>query len=68
MKNKINKDNFEKNHIKIEKKNHVGKHYSNPQCFVRKATFIILTQLNNKKIDKDNFGKNHKKKPCWETL
>jgi len=28
--NKIDKDNFEKNH---NKKNHVGEHYSNPQCF-----------------------------------
>ena len=35
------------------KKNHVAKHYSNPQCFVKKATFIILNQLNiKKKIDR----------------
>ena len=27
--NKINKDNFKKNH---NKKNHVGEHYSNLQC------------------------------------
>jgi hypothetical protein len=33
--NKINEDNFEKN---IKKKNHIGKHCSNPQCFVRKTT------------------------------
>jgi hypothetical protein len=30
--NKIDKDNFEKNH----KKNHVGEHCSNPQCFKEK--------------------------------
>jgi len=35
---KINKDNFRKNHDK--KKNHVGKHCSNPQYFVRKAILI----------------------------
>jgi hypothetical protein len=28
--NKIDKDNFKKNH---NKKNHVGKHCNNPQCF-----------------------------------
>jgi hypothetical protein len=32
---KIDKDNFEKNH---KKKNHVERHCSNPQCFVRKGT------------------------------
>ena len=26
------------------------KHYSNPQCFVRKTTVVILNQLNIKKI------------------
>ena len=26
------------------------KHYSNPQCFVRKTTIIILNQFNIKKI------------------
>jgi hypothetical protein len=36
--NKINKDNFEK--IQKKKEIHVGKHYSNPQCFVRKATVL----------------------------
>ena len=30
---KIDKDNFEKKIIKIYKKNHVGKYYSNLQCF-----------------------------------
>jgi len=38
QKNKIDKDNFEKNHKK--KKNHVERHCSNPQCFVRKATVL----------------------------
>ena len=33
--NKINKDNFEKNH---NKKNHVGEYCSNPQCFKEKTT------------------------------
>jgi len=67
--NKINKDNFRKNH----KKNHLEKYCSNPQCYVRKTTtlftydlalfvIIILNQLNiKKKINKDNFKKNHKK-------
>ena len=32
--NKIDKENFEKNHKKI----HVGKHCSNPQCFKKKTT------------------------------
>ena len=31
--NKIDKDNFKKNH----QKNHLEKYYSNPQCFVRKT-------------------------------
>jgi hypothetical protein len=31
--NKINKDNFEKNH---NKKNHVGKYFSNQRCFKEK--------------------------------
>jgi hypothetical protein len=31
--NKIDKDNFEKNH---NKKNHVGEHCNNPQCFKEK--------------------------------
>jgi hypothetical protein len=65
-KNKIDKDNFEKNH----KKKPCGKHCSNPQCFVRKATTVILNQLNIKKIKStNNFEKNHnKKKLCGETL
>jgi hypothetical protein len=48
-KQKLNKKN--------PKKNQVGKHYSNPQCFVRKATVAILNQHIIKKniIDKDNF-------------
>jgi len=35
-KNKIDKDNSGKKIIKKEKKNHVGKHYSNTQCFKEK--------------------------------
>ena len=39
-----------------------GNTISNSQCFMRKATIIILNQLNiKKKIDKDNFKKNYKK-------
>ena len=34
--NKIDKDNFEKNH---NKKNHVGEHYTNPQCFKEKKNY-----------------------------
>ena len=34
--NKINKDNFTKNH----KKNHLKKYCSNPQCYVRKTTTL----------------------------
>jgi len=29
----------------ITKKNHVGKHFSNPQCFVRKATILFPHDL-----------------------
>jgi len=51
-----------KNKNKNKKINHVGKHCSNPQCFVRKAIVVFINQLNiKKKIDKDNFRKNHKK-------
>jgi hypothetical protein len=48
---------------KIHKKNHVGKHCSNPYCFKEKnyrtkfSTNSIL-----KKIDKDNLKKNIKQK------
>jgi len=47
----------------ITKKNHVGKHCSNLQCFMRKYAIVILNQFNikNNKIDKDNFEKNHNK-------
>jgi hypothetical protein len=51
----------------ITKKNHVGKHYSNPQCFKEKnykVKFSISSIL--KKINKDNFEKNeNKKKTMW---
>jgi hypothetical protein len=39
-KNKIDKDNFRKIITKKIEKNFVEKHYSNPQCFVRKATLL----------------------------
>jgi hypothetical protein len=60
-----------KQNKKNPKTNQVGKHYSNPQYFVRKATAVILNQHIIKKniIDKDNFEKkNHLKKTCGETL
>jgi len=43
---------------------------SNPQCFMRKATTIILNWLNIKKIKStNNFEKNHNKKNlCGEIL
>jgi len=45
----------------------VGKHCSNPQCFVRKATYVILNQLKIKKIKStNNFEKNHNKKTIKE--
>jgi hypothetical protein len=66
-----------KKNTKKEKKNHVRKYCSNPQCFVRKGTvlsphdlallillvIVILNQLNIKKnkIKKENLKKKHKK-------
>jgi hypothetical protein len=52
------------------KKNHVGKHCSNPWCFVRKVTAVMLNQINIKKIKStNNFAKKSKqKKLCGETL
>jgi hypothetical protein len=38
-----------KNKNKNKKINHVGKHCSNPQCFVRKAIVVFINQLNIKK-------------------
>jgi len=67
--NKIDKDNFEKHH---NKKNHVGKHCSNPQCFKEKnyeATHPA--QYEKKNRQRQFWKKNHKKmkkKPCGETL
>jgi hypothetical protein len=48
----------------------MGKHCSNPRCFVRKATTVILNQPNIKKIKStDNFEKNHnKKKTIWKNI
>ena len=52
--NKIDIDNFKKYY---NKKNHVGEHYSNPQCFKEKKTTQLnfqSTQYVKNKIDKDN--------------
>ena len=58
--NKIDKDNFKKNH---NKKKSCGEHCSNPQCFKEKKTIKLNSQpaqyLKKNKI-KDNFEKkNH---------
>jgi len=56
-KNKIDKD-------KSKKKNNVGKHCSNPQCFREKKTTKLNSQpvqYETNKIDKDNSGKKNKK-------
>jgi len=42
IKKKFDKDNFEKI---IRKKNYGGRHCSNPQCFVRKATMLSPLDL-----------------------
>jgi hypothetical protein len=55
---KIDKDNFRKNH----KKNHMEKHCNNSQCLNEKnyeAKFLISLIL--KKIDRDNFRKKNNK-------
>jgi len=73
--NKINKDNFRKNH----KKNYLEKYCSNPQCYVRKTTtlstydlalfvIIILNQLNIKKKSTKIILKKIIKKSCGKTL
>jgi hypothetical protein len=43
-KKKSTKTTLEKNHKKWGK-NHVGKHYSNPQCFKEKKTTKLNSQL-----------------------
>jgi len=58
----------------ITKKNHVGEHYSNPQCFKEKnyETKFSTSSIWKNKIDKDNSGKkivkkqkkNHVEKHC----
>jgi len=45
MKKKIDKDNSGKKTIKKER-NHVGKYYSNPQCFKEKKTTKLNSQSN----------------------
>jgi hypothetical protein len=52
----------------IIKKNHVGKHYSNSQCFVKKATAVIFNQFIIKKKWTKIILKKIIKKPCGETL
>jgi hypothetical protein len=54
--NKIDKDNFEKNH---NKKKNVGKHCSNQRCF-KKTTRLNFqpARYEKNKFDKDNFKKN----------
>jgi len=55
---------MEKKQKKIIKKNHVGKYYSNPQCFKEKnykAKFSTSSIL-KKKIDKNNSEKKEEKK------
>jgi glutaredoxin-related protein len=72
-KNRSNKDNFEKNHIKKQKKKkrkktYIGKHYNNPQCFARKATVVILNQLNIKKIKSTKIILEKNIKTMWENI
>ena len=60
--NKIDKDNFEKNH---KKNNHVGKHCSNQRCFKGKKIAKLNfqpDQFEKNKFNKDNLKKNHNKK------
>jgi hypothetical protein len=45
----------------VAKKNHVGEHCNNPQCFKEKNYEAKSTKIILKK-------KIHKKKPCRETL
>jgi hypothetical protein len=68
---KINKDNFGKNH----KKNHMEKHCNNSQCLNEKNHEVkFLISLILKKIDRDNFRKKNnktntkkrEKKSCWK--
>jgi hypothetical protein len=63
--NKIDKDNFEKNH---NKKNHVGKHCSNQRYFKKTTRLNFQPAWYEKnKFDKDNLKKIDKK-TCGETL
>jgi hypothetical protein len=58
--NKIDKDNFEKNH---NKKNHVGSTVAIHSVLKEKTTKLNSqpAQYEKNKIDKDNFGKKTKK-------
>ena len=72
IKKKIDKDNFGKNH----KKNHIGKHYSNSQCFKEKnykAKFSISSYIKKIKSTEIIFLKKYnknkqEKKTMLETL
>jgi hypothetical protein len=52
------------------KKNHVGKHFSNQRCFFKKTIKLNFqpAQYEKNKFDKDNFEKKIDKKTCGETL
>jgi len=54
---------LEKNIIKNEKKKHVGKHCSNPQCIKEKnyKAKLSTSSILKKKINKNNSEKKHKK-------
>jgi hypothetical protein len=66
----ILKKETKKQKIKEKKTNHVEEHCSNPQCFLRKATVVILNQLNIKKIKSTKIilEKIIKKKIMWRNI
>ena len=62
----------------MKKINHIGKHCSNPQCFMRKTIVVILNQLNINKIkltkiilkkiikkNKNHVGKHYSNPQCF---
>ena len=73
----ILKKETKKQKIKEKKTNHVEEHCNNPQCFLRKATVVILNQLNIKKIKstkiilekiikKNHVGKHYSNPQCFK--
>jgi hypothetical protein len=66
----ILKKETKKQKIKEKKTNHVEEHCNNPQCFLRKATVVILNQLNIKKIKSTKIilEKIIKKKIMWGNI